>query len=118
MGRRPPPGYAPARASLGRRRGWPLPDPARFNSGLEVSAFLRDPSLHRIDLFSRVEYRILRGLNLDRIRGSSPGLRRRSAAPLCGLRGTRSLITSILPPNHYFLPSNRHYFLIIFSIRL
>lgn len=36
-----------------------------INSGLEASMFLHDPSLHRIDLFARVEYRIVRGLNLD-----------------------------------------------------
>jgi hypothetical protein len=36
-----------------------------INSGLEASMFLHDPSLHRVDLFARVEYRILRGLNLD-----------------------------------------------------
>ncbi len=35
------------------------------NSGLEASMFLRDPSLHRVDLFARVEYRIFRGLSLD-----------------------------------------------------
>ena len=35
------------------------------NSALEASTFIHDPSLHRIDLFARVEYRILRGLNLD-----------------------------------------------------
>ena len=36
-----------------------------INSGLEASVFLHDPSLHRIDLFARVEYRIVRGLSLD-----------------------------------------------------
>ncbi|MCY4647362.1 MAG: hypothetical protein OXE73_10860 [Gammaproteobacteria bacterium] len=36
-----------------------------INSGLEASMFVRDPSLHRIDLSARVEYRIIRGLNLD-----------------------------------------------------
>ena len=36
-----------------------------INSGLEASMFVHDPSLHRIDLFARVEYRIVRGLNLD-----------------------------------------------------
>ena len=36
-----------------------------INSGLEASMFLHDPSLHRIDLFARAEYRIVRGLNLD-----------------------------------------------------
>ena len=36
-----------------------------INSGLEASMFLHDPSLHRVDLFARIEYRILRGLNLD-----------------------------------------------------
>ena len=36
-----------------------------INSALEASMFLHDPSLHRIDLFARVEYRIVRGLNLD-----------------------------------------------------
>ncbi|MXY32282.1 MAG: hypothetical protein F4179_04645 [Gammaproteobacteria bacterium] len=36
-----------------------------INSGLEASMFLHDPSLHRIDLYARVEYRIVRGLNLD-----------------------------------------------------
>ena len=36
-----------------------------INSALEASMFVHDPSLHRIDLFARVEYRILRGLNLD-----------------------------------------------------
>jgi len=40
-----------------------------INSGLEASMFLHDPSLHRIDLFGRVEYRIMRGLNID-LRGS------------------------------------------------
>ena len=40
-----------------------------INSGLEASMFLHDPSLHRIDLFARAEYRIVRGLNLD-VRGS------------------------------------------------
>ena len=39
------------------------------NSALEASMFLHDPSLHRIDLFARIEYRIVRGLNLD-LRGS------------------------------------------------
>ena len=36
-----------------------------INSGLEASMFVHDPSLHRIDLFARVEYRIVRGLSLD-----------------------------------------------------
>lgn len=36
-----------------------------INSGLEASMFVHDPSLHRIDLFARIEYRIVRGLNLD-----------------------------------------------------
>ena len=36
-----------------------------INSALEASMFLHDPSLHRIDLFARTEYRIARGLNLD-----------------------------------------------------
>ena len=36
-----------------------------INSGLEASMFLHDPSVHRIDLYARVEYRIVRGLNLD-----------------------------------------------------
>ena len=36
-----------------------------INSALEASMFVHDPSLHRIDLFARVEYRILRGLSLD-----------------------------------------------------
>lgn len=36
-----------------------------INGALEASMFLHDPSLHRIDLFARGEYRIVRGLNLD-----------------------------------------------------
>ena len=36
-----------------------------INSALEASGFLHDPSLHRIDLFARLEYRIARGLSLD-----------------------------------------------------
>ncbi len=36
-----------------------------INSSLEASMFVHDPSLHRIDLFGRVEYRLMRGLNLD-----------------------------------------------------
>lgn len=36
-----------------------------INSALEASTFLHDPSLHRVDLFGRVEYRIVRGLNLS-----------------------------------------------------
>ena len=36
-----------------------------INSALEASTFLHDPSLHRIDLFGRIEYRIARGLNLS-----------------------------------------------------
>ena len=36
-----------------------------INSALEASLFVHDPSLHRIDLFARIEYRILRGLSLD-----------------------------------------------------
>lgn len=36
-----------------------------INSGLEASMFVHDPSLHRIDLFARIEYRIVRGLSID-----------------------------------------------------
>ena len=36
-----------------------------INSSLEASMFVHDPSLHRIDLFGRVEYRLMRGPNLD-----------------------------------------------------
>ena len=35
-----------------------------INSVLEASTFLHDPTLHRIDLFGRIEYRVARGLNL------------------------------------------------------
>ena len=39
-----------------------------INGSLEASSFVHDPSLHRIDLFARVEYRLVRGLNLN-VRG-------------------------------------------------
>jgi len=36
-----------------------------IHSAFEASAFLHDPSLHRVDLSGRVEYRLARGLNLS-----------------------------------------------------
>lgn len=46
--------------SAGFQQPW-----GEIDASLEGSSYLHDPDLHRIDLFSRVEVRLFRGLSLD-----------------------------------------------------